>query len=446
MNINEIRAKRATLVNEGRGLLDRAEHEKRDLSQEEQNQWDRIMAEVDRLAGDIDRQERQRAADDSLGRSSGPRAGGATWNPQDDEDDDADGDEPLAVRQAVAVAERASRERAARPEIAKILRTKRNGKFVRAWTDYLRSGGAVGRQELRDLQADLDVSGGYLRPDQQFVANLIKFVDDFVYIRQLATVMTVMSADSLGIPVYDTDIADADWTNELATGTDDTAMAFGRRELRPHPLAKRVKLSRKLLRQSAIDVEAFVRSRLGYKFGVTQEKAFLNGTGAQQPLGVFTASASGISTARDVSTGNTTTAIQADNLIEVKYSIKAQYWPRARWIFHRDALKQIRKLKDGDGQYLWTPGVGQSLTGGSGDRIIELPFLLSEFAPNTFTTGKYVGILGDFSFYQIADALSMEVQLLNELYAEQNQVGLIARMETDGAPVLEEAFARVKLA
>ena len=74
------------------------------------------------------------------------------------------------------------------------------------------------------------------------------------------------------------------------------------------------------------------------------------------------------------------------------------------------------------------------------------PFLMSEYAPSTFTTGLYVGILGDFSLYWIVDALSMEVQRLEELYAATNQIGFIGRLETDGAPVLEEAFTRVKLA
>jgi hypothetical protein len=59
-------------------------------------------------------------------------------------------------------------------------------------------------------------------------------------------------------------------------------------------------------------------ARLAYKFGVTQEKAYLTGDGNQKPLGVFTASNDGISTGRDVSTGNTTTAITFDGLIEAK--------------------------------------------------------------------------------------------------------------------------------
>jgi HK97 family phage major capsid protein len=189
-------------------------------------------------------------------------------------------------------------------------------------------------------------------------------------------------------------------------------------------------------------VDTLVRSRLAYKFGITFEKACLTGTGAGQPLGVMTASAFGISTSRDVSTGNTTTEIKFDGLIEAKYTLKPGYWPRARWLFHRDGVKQIAKLKDGEGQYIWS----ESVRVGEPDRILGLPAFMSEYQSNTFTASQYVGILGDFSNYWIADAQTLEFQLLNELYAETNQVGLIGRLDSDGMPVLEEAFVRVKLA
>jgi HK97 family phage major capsid protein len=126
----------------------------------------------------------------------------------------------------------------------------------------------------------------------------------------------------------------------------------------------------------------------------------------------------------------------------VKYSLKPQYQKTAEWLFHRDALKQIRKLKDGNGQYLWMTGI----TAGAPDMILDRPVNQSEYAPNTFTTGLYVGLLGDLRFYWIADSLDLQIQRLVELYAETNQVGFIGRLECDGMPVLEEAFARVKLA
>jgi HK97 family phage major capsid protein len=78
--------------------------------------------------------------------------------------------------------------------------------------------------------------------------------------------------------------------------------------------------------------------------------------------------------------------------------------------------------------------------------LLGLPFFMSEYAPNTFTTGLYVGILGDFSNFWIVDALTMIFQRLVELFAATNQVGFIGRRELDGMPVLSEAFVRVTLA
>jgi HK97 family phage major capsid protein len=206
-------------------------------------------------------------------------------------------------------------------------------------------------------------------------------------------------------------------------------------------LAKRIKISNTLIRKVP-NSEALVRGRLVYKFGITEEKAYLTGSGAGQPLGIFTAHTDGIPTSRDVSTDNTTTAVTVDGLINAKYALKMQYWARARWMAHRDFYKMVAKLKDGDGQYLWR----ESARDGEPDRLLGLPAAMSEYAPSTFTTGQYVGAVGDFSTYWIADSLSMSMQRLVELYAETNQVGIIGRLESDGQPTLPEAFARVKLA
>jgi HK97 family phage major capsid protein len=292
------------------------------------------------------------------------------------------------------------------------------------------------------LQVGLFTKGGALQPPQQFIAELIKALDDAVFVRQYGRKFRLEQAASLGVPSLDTDIDDADWTSELATGNQGD-ITLGKRELRPHPLGKLVKVSKTLRRISAIPLDQLVRERLEYKFSVTNEKGFLTGTGAQQPLGIFTATAEGISTSRDVSTDNETTNVTADGLIEAKHAMKAGYWRIARWVLHRDCLKRIRKLKDGNGQYLWQPGIS---TGAAPNTILDLPYDISEFAPNTFTTGKYVAALCAWPFYWIADALDMTVQVLDQLYAANNQDGYLGRMETDGMPVLEEAFVRVKLA
>ena len=89
--------------------------------------------------------------------------------------------------------------------------------------------------------------------------------------------------------------------------------------------------------------------------------------------------------------------------------------------------------------------VTKTVVDGEPDRILGCPTHMSEYMGNTFSASEYVGILGDFSQYHIVDALSLTIQRLVELYAATNQTGFIGRLETDGMPVLAEAFRRVKL-
>lgn len=322
-----------------------------------------------------------------------------------------------------------------------------------AWAKYLLGGrGYLTTDEIKAYQTDNPVNGGFLVAPQDFVRDLIVLVKDQVYVRQMATVFTVDRAESLGIPAIDADPSDADWTAELATGNTESTMALGKRELRPHPLAKNIQVSNKLLRNSAIDAESVIMDRMAYKVGVSEEKAFLVGTGADQPLGVFTATNQGIDTTRDV-TAATTTAVAADDFISTKYKLKAQYMQKAVWILHRDVVAATRKLKDNNNNYLWTTGLtafGGATGPGNGlqgtpERLLDCPLLMSEYSPNTFTTGLYMAVLGDFSKYYIADSLDMQWQVLDQRYAELNQTGYIVRKETDAMPVLAEAFSRLIL-
>ena len=435
----KLREKRGQLAVSARAILDAGPADAA-LSTDDQARYDALMSEYDTVSVTLDAHKRSAAAEADLGRSlSDPIKGDPTLDP------------------TMAARTRAQRVNAT-PEYRKSFRR------------YLGSGATDNRlipadssHEARALQMDSDVAGGFIVAPQEFSDQIIKFVDNLVFIRKWATKYRVPNAFSLGVPQLTTDPDDADWTTELGTGALDAAMAFGKREFRPVPLAKQAKISNKLIRaaaeltqftedgetESPMSVDGLVSDRLAYKFGVAEEKGYLVGTGIRQPLGVFTASADGVDTTRDVTAGGST-VIAADDLINTKYSLKVQYQrsKNLRWAFHRDAVKQIRKMKDTNGQYVWAPsGIGQAnLAGDQADTILDIPFEMSEYVPNTFTTGLYVGILADWRFYWVVDALDFTVQRLVELYAASNQIGFIGRKETDGMPVLPEAFARLKLA
>jgi HK97 family phage major capsid protein len=415
-DLNELRRKRGNIVTQMRALTDAAEAEYKSgkrttnaLTSEEDAKYGAMDHDQEELRKEIEREERL------LSLEKERETADPTPMPKPEE-------------------ERGHQKR-----------PRESREYESAYRSYLANGlRNVTPQELRALQADSDTTGGYIVTPQQFITSLIKAVDDQVFIRQLATKFAVEKAESVGAPSLDSDPGDPEWTAEIKSGSEDSSMEFGKRELHPHPLARRIKVSNKLIRVSVLNIDALVRDRLAYKVAIVHERAFMNGSGANQPLGLFTASDKGISTSRDVSTGNTATAIGADNLFDMVYALKGQYLgrPSTKWLFHRLALKMIRKLQDNNKQYLWQPG----LTQGQPDTILGIGVINSEYVPCTFTTGLYVGMLGDFSFYWIVDALDAAIQVLDQLYAESNQTGYIIRSESDAMPVLEEAFVRSKLA
>lgn len=408
-NIQELIDTRVGLVDKARDIMIVADSADREMTAEERKQYDAIFVDVDKMGDQIDKIK----ADDER------RAKLAEYTETPVEERIL----PEGVDEAPNLSKTATED------------------YRKAFNTYLLRGERTPESEMRALQMDSDTAGGYTVVPEQFMAELIQAVDNLVVMRQLGRTFGVANAESMGAPSLDNDPADPTWTAEILTGDEDSTMDFGKRNLYPHPAAQRLKVSKKLLRASALSIDAIVRERLAYKMAVVQENGYMNGSGANEPLGIFVASADGISTGRDVSTGNTDTEIRGDGLVDAKYALKSNYWGQARWIFHRDGVKMIRKLKDGEGQYLWKPG----LSSDRGDTILDVPVIMSEYAPNTFTTGLYVGIIGDFSRYWIADALNMTIQVLVELYAETNHNGYISRAESDGMPVLEEAFARVTL-
>jgi len=394
MNIREMMEARATMVAEARKLLDTAEAEKRELSAEERAQYDKTFDEARALGDKIQREQELREEERRLAEAGRLEPEGKKENPEE--------------------------------------------RKLKAFRNFLVTGNAA---EYRALANDTDETGGFLHAAEQFITRLIKGLDDRVFVRQYATVLPVTGSDTLGVPVLTADPGDPTWTTEIAAPSEDSTMAFGRRSLQPEQLSKLIKISMKLLRTSALPIENLVADRLAYKFAVAQENAFLNGDGDGEPLGIFTASDDGIPTARDVSTGNSATALTADGLINAKFALKAQYRNGCRWIFHRDAVKMISKLKDGEGQYLWRPGMLMN----EPDMLLGHPVDESEYVPNTFTTALYVGALCNWSNYWIAELQGVELQRLVELYAGTSQIGFIGRMYADGAPVLAESFVRVKL-
>jgi HK97 family phage major capsid protein len=392
------------LVMDVRKVMEKADTEKRSMTQEERNSISTMEADIDNMDADLNIAERQQERERKL---TEPNA-----KPEGSEGRDAKPRESVEYRSAFA-------------------RYVQDGERA-VYTD----------SERRAMQADNALTGGTFMAPTTYISELIKDIDNATVIRGLARVFPLgAGVTSMGAPSLDNDVDDADWTAEIQVVGETSDMKFGERELTPHQISKLVKISNKLIAGATSPIETLVRERLAYKFGITQEKAFMTGDGSKKPLGLFTPSNLGIATAFDIAGSNTATAIKADTLMDALYDLKEGYQKNATWLFHRTVVKEIRKLKDNNNQYLWQPG----LSGGNPSTILDRPYTTSEYAPNTLTSGLYVGMIGDFKYYWIADAMGLTIQVLKELFALTKQTGYIGLLETDGMPVLGNAFRRIKM-
>jgi HK97 family phage major capsid protein len=431
----ELRQELGEAVVRQRALLDGARDAKRALSADEETEMKRLDGRLDELEKEIPRIEKLEARENFAAQPTREIVSKPPVVSGDADTSENKTEENWTKRFG------ARGKYLARQQHGNQLSTRSYSKaFIRYITKPKE--GAFTVEEQRALSVGTNSEGGFTVPSEEFLLELLKTVDDQAVLRGMARTFMVVSAQSLGVPTLSADPADPDWTSELGTGSEDSTMAFGKRELRPYPLAKRLKVSDKLLRASPLGMESIVRDRLAYKVAVAHSKAFNTGDGVNKPLGIYTADANGISTGRDtdVSTSN---EIDPDKLIAARYNLRPGYWPNAKWHLHRNILARIRKLKIGTAanEYDWQPG----LQVGAPSTLLDFPYAIDEYAPSATTgTGIYIAILGDFQYYWVVDAMTVALRRLDELYAETNQVGFIIRMETDAQPVLEDAFVRCK--
>lgn len=191
-----------------------------------------------------------------------------------------------------------------------------------------------------------------------------------------------------------------------------------------------IKVSEELLNDSVFDLESYIAREFARRIGTKEEEAFFTGDGTGKPLGILAASGG----AETGVTAASATAVTADELIDLFYSLKSPYRKNAVWVLNDSTIKAIRKLKDNNGQYLWQP----SMVAGTPDTILGRPVKTSAYMPAIAAGAKTIAF-GDFSYYWIADRQGRSFKRLNELYAANGQVGFLGSQRVDGKMILPEA-------
>ncbi len=282
------------------------------------------------------------------------------------------------------------------------------------------------------LQIGTDSEGGYLVPDE-YEKTLVEALEEENIFRKLAHVISTSSGDRK-IPVVASK-GSASWVDEEGT-IPDSDDAFNQVSIGAYKLGTLIKVSNELLNDSVFNLESYISKEFARRIGSKEEDAFFNGNGTGKPVGIFNTTGG----AEVGVTAASATAITADEIIDLFYSLKAPYRKNAVWILNDATIKAIRKLKDNNGNYLWQP----SLTAGTPDTILGRPVYTSSYVP-TIAAGAKTIAFGDFSYYWIADRAGRNFKKLTELYAANDQTGFVATQRVDGKLILPEAIKVLKM-
>lgn len=281
------------------------------------------------------------------------------------------------------------------------------------------------------LSEGIDTDGGYLVPEE-YDNRLIEGLEEENIFRKLGTRITTSGERKINIAGSKPAAAWIDEGEALTWGD----ATFDQILLDAHKLHVAVKVTDELLYDNAFGLESYILNAFTKALSNAEEDAFLNGDGNKKPLGIFATTGGG---QIGVTTASATT-ITADEIINLVYSLKRPYRKNAAFIINDQTLSILRKLKDGNGAYLWQP----TLTMGEPDRLLGYPVYTSAYVP-TVAAGNPVIAFGDFSYYNIGDRGTRSFAELKELFAGNGMVGFVAKERVDGKLVLPEAVQILKM-
>ena len=394
MTILELREKRTKAWEAAKAFLDSHRKENGVLSAEDDAAYTKMEQEITDLGKEIARLERQEALDAELNRPvNKPLTGKPGGRADADDGEDKTGRASDDYRKNFW---NAMRSKAPMPAVTNA------------------------------LQVGTDSEGGYLVPDE-YERTLVEALEEENIFRQMAKVIKTSSGDRK-IPVVASK-GTASWIDEEGAfpESDDS---FGQVSIGAYKLGTMIKVSEELLNDSVFDLQSYISREFARRIGAKEEEAFFTGDGKGKPLGVLAATGG----AETGVTAASATAVTADELMDLYYSLKSPYRKKSMWVLNDSTIKAIRKLKDNNGQYLWQP----SLVAGTPDMILGRPIKTSAYMPAIAAGAKTIAF-GDFSYYWIADRQGRSFKRLNELFAATGQVGFLASQRVDGKMILAEA-------
>lgn len=292
--------------------------------------------------------------------------------------------------------------------------------------------------EYKSMSVANDTTGGYLAPSE-YVKDILKTVTEISPVRQLARVRKT-GAKSILLPKRTGQFA-ARRVVEQGTRAETPGLTYGMLEIHAPEIYAMIDISEQNLEDSAFDLEGEIKFEATEQFAAAEGIEFVGGTGVGQMEGILTNSgviATNSGSAAVIAAANGS----ADSLIALKYSLKTAYARNASWALNRTTLGAVRRLKDGNGDYLWQNGIALGKPNTlDGDPFVEVPDMPSEGA-NAFPIAY-----GDFMRgYTVVDRIAMSMLRDPYTQATSGNIRFLFRRRVGGMVIMPEAIRKLKCA
>jgi HK97 family phage major capsid protein len=179
-------------------------------------------------------------------------------------------------------------------------------------------------------------------------------------------------------------------------------------------------VSLELLQDSAFDLDALLSGLLADAFGRGINEHLTVGDGTGKPTGIVTA-------ATDCGATPEASAISLDDIIDLVKSVDSAYARNGKFMFNKNTLWALAKIKDLEGRYIWQ----QSVRDGLAPSLFGKPYIINDDVAD-IGAGNASVLFGDFSKYKIRIVKGFKVIRLNELLAEYLSIGLFGFARADG--------------
>lgn len=282
---------------------------------------------------------------------------------------------------------------------------------------------------LKGEERALDVANnGGIIPTS--IANkIIKKVKELSPVYAMSTIYNV--GGDLVFPVYDeTTAIQASYIDDLTELTEQTGK-FTTVKLQNFIIGALAKVSKSLMNRTDFDLVSYVINKVAQAIAEKLERECLIGT-TDKMTGVFSSA--------NVVTTASSTAITADELIDLQMTVPEVYQGNAVWIMNKATFKAIRKLKDGQGNFL----LNKDATMKFGWELLGKSVYVSENAPTVAASNKVI-VYGDMSGLYTKLAQNVEIQVLLEKYATQHAVGVVGYVEADSKIIEPQKLAVLQM-